>query len=250
MTISRRNVIKILAGTVPAIGIPKAFSAAVPFPNLENSIPGQSEELPLARKYNFNPGWKVLVGDSEDAFDPGYDDRGWRDRTMPYAWNEDDAFSKDIAQLSTGIAWYRKHFTLPASMQGKKIFLEFEGIRQAGTFYLNGKKIGLSENGVMAFGFDISDTANYGDRPNVLAARFDNSWDYREEATHTKFQWEDRNFYANYGGINKNVLLHVTDRLYQTLPLYAGLGTTGVYVYAGEFDIAGKKATLHASSEV
>lgn len=250
MAISRRNVIKMLAGTVPAISIPKAFAATAPFIDPGNGTDGQPAILSVARKYNFNPGWKVWVGDPQDASAPGYDDHDWRDRTMPYAWNEDDAFSKDIAQLSTGIAWYRKHFKLPAWMEGKKIFLEFEGIRQAGTFYLNGKQIGLSENGVMAFGFDISNTAHYGDETNVLAARIDNSWDYREVATHTKFQWEDRNFYANYGGINKNVFLHVTGKLYQTLPLYVGLGTTGIYVYTDQFDIAGKKATLHASSEV
>ena len=46
--------------------------------------------------------------------------------------NEDDAFAKDIVDHSTGIAWYRKHFTLPAAAQGRKVFLEFEGARQAG----------------------------------------------------------------------------------------------------------------------
>ncbi len=66
----------------------------------------------------------------------------------------------------------------------------------------------------------------------MLAARIDNAWDYKEKATGSAFQWNDRNFYANYGGINKNVFLHVTDRLHQTLPLYSNLGTTGVYVYA------------------
>lgn len=251
MAISRRNVIRILAGTVPAISIPNAFSAAAPFLDPLPGVP-VDRGLPLgnARKYNFNPGWKVRVGDEEKAADPDFDDHNWSDRTMPYAWNEDDAFAKDIAQLSTGIAWYRKHFKLPGSLEGKKIFLEFEGIRQAGEFYLNGEKIGLSENGVMAFGFDITDSAHFGEQPNVLAARIDNSWDYREQATHTKFQWEDRNFYANYGGINKNVFLHVTEKLYQTLPLYAGLGTTGVYVYADQFDIPRHTATLHAASEV
>src|SRR5690349_3293339 len=97
--------------------------------------------------YSFNPGWKVFVGDPAAAETPTYDDATWKNVTLPYAWNEDDAFKKDIAELSTGIAWYRKHFTLPANSKGKKIFLEFEGIRQAGDIYLNGKHIGLHENG-------------------------------------------------------------------------------------------------------
>jgi hypothetical protein len=209
-----------------------------------------SKALAQRIKYNFNPGWKVFVGDDSLAFKNDYNDSRWKDVTLPYAWNEDDAFKKDIKDLSTGIAWYRKHFKIPSSAKGQKIFLEFEGIRQAGEFYLNGKKIGMSENGVMAFGFDITDLARFGNEENVLAARIDNDWDYREKSTNTKFQWEDKNFYANYGGINKNVFLHMVPKIYQTLPLYSNLGTTGVYVYADHFNIKEKSATIHAESEV
>ena len=65
-------------------------------------------------KYNFNSGWKLFVGDPAGAEQPGFDDSGWRDVTLPRAWNEDDAFRKDIKDLSTGVAWYRKRFRLPA----------------------------------------------------------------------------------------------------------------------------------------
>ena len=199
-------------------------------------------------KYNFNSEWKLFVGAAEGAENPNFDDSGWKNVTLPRAWNEDEAFRKDIKDLSTGIAWYRKHFRLPENSGGKKIFLEFEGIRQAGEFYLNGKFIGRHENGITAFGFDVSDFVIAGE--NVLAARIDNSWDYKEKATGSAFQWSDRNFYANYGGINKNVYLHVTDRLYQTLPLYANLQTTGVYVYAADFDIKNKTARIAAETQI
>ena len=201
-------------------------------------------------KYNFNSGWKVLVGDPKTAEAEGFDDAAWKDVTTPHAWNEDDAFRKSIADLPTGVAWYRKHFRLPGDSAGKKIFLEFEGIRHGGDFYLNGKLIGRHENGVMAFGFDISDAVKPVPHENVLAVRIDNSWDYRETATNSTYQWNDRNFNANYGGINKNVYLHITARLYQTLPLYSNLATTGVYVYAQDFDIKGKSAKVTAESQV
>src|SRR4030095_7486967 len=134
-------------------------------------------------KYNFNSGWKVFVGDPANAQAAGFNDSGWNNVTTPYAWNEDDAFKKDIKDLSTGIAWYRKHFQLPAGSEGRKVFLEFEGIRHGGEFYLNGKLIGRHENGVMAFGFDITDAVLPSPQENVLAARIDNSWDYKETAT-------------------------------------------------------------------
>ncbi|HRU16140.1 MAG TPA: DUF4982 domain-containing protein [Anaerohalosphaeraceae bacterium] len=201
-------------------------------------------------QYNFNPGWKVFVGDPEGAEGADFDDGDWMTVTLPYAWNEKEAFRKDIRSLSTGIAWYRKHFRVPAEHAGCKIFLELEGIRQGGEFYLNGKFIGRHENGVMAFGFDITPLVKVSPEENVLAVRIDNDWDYREKFTNTKFQWNDRNFNANYGGITKNVKLHATGKLYQTLPLYSTLGTTGVYIYAQDFDIAGKTARITAESQV
>src|SRR5688572_33333525 len=114
-------------------------------------------------KYNFNSDWKVFVGDAKGAESPEFNDLTWKPVTLPYAWNEDEAFRKDIRELSTGIAWYRKKFTLPASDKGQKVFLEFEGIRQAGDFYFNGKHIGIHENGVTAFGFDVTDHAKFGE---------------------------------------------------------------------------------------
>ena len=201
-------------------------------------------------RYNFNPGWKFFVGDPNGAQSVDFADAGWKEITLPHAFNEDDAFKKAIHDLTTGIVWYRKHFKIPARHNGQKIFLEFEGIRQGGEFYLNGTFIGRHENGVMAFGFDITELVKFAGRENVLAVRIDNSWDYREKATNAKFQWNDRNFNANYGGIPKNVYLHATDKLYQTLPLYSFLGTTGVYVYAQDFDIAAQKAKITAETQI
>lgn len=200
-------------------------------------------------KYNFNPGWKVFVGDTAAAKEPAFNDVAWKNVTLPYAWNEDDAFKVSIDELRTGIAWYRKHFTIDAAQKGKKIFIEFEGIRHGGEFFINGQSIGLSENGVMAFGFDITSVVKFGE-DNVIAARIDNAWNYHEKATNSGFQWNDKNFYANYGGINKNVYLHVMNPVYQTLPLYSNLGTTGVYIYAKDINVQQHSAVITAASQV
>lgn len=208
---------------------------------------GFSQTSPRA-KYNFNSDWRLFVGDPAGAERADFDDAAWKSVTTPRPWNEDDAFRKDIKDLSTGIAWYRKHFRLPAGSEGKKVFIEFEGIRFGGEFYLNGKSIGRHENGITAFGFDITDGLVQGE--NVIAARIDNSWDYKEKATNSGFQWNDKNFNANYGGIHKNVRLHVTDKLYQTLPLYTNLQTTGVYIYASEIDVKNRSAEITAETQV
>jgi beta-galactosidase len=207
-------------------------------------VPAHAERL----VYNFNPAWRLAVADPEHAADAAFDDKSWKPVTLPRAWNEDDAFAKDIVDHSTGVAWYRKHFTRPASARGQKVFLEFEGARQAAEVFVNGKRIGLHENGINAFGFDITDALVDGD--NVVAVRTDNDWDYREKSSGQRFQWSDKGFNANYGGLPKNVRLHVTDKLYQTLPLFSSLGTTGVYVYARDLDIAAHRATIWSESEV
>ena len=200
--------------------------------------------------YNFNPGWLLKAADENGAEAASFADADWKKVTLPHAWNEDSAFKVDNKKVPSGIAWYRKHFKLPAEAAGKKVFLEFEGIRQAGEFYLNGEFIGRSENGVMAFGFDITDKLKPAPAENVLAARIDNSTKYAEKATGSMFQWNVNDFAANFGGIPKNVRLHVTDKLYQTLPLYSNLGTTGVYVHARDFDIKGRSATVTAEAQV
>ena len=201
-------------------------------------------------KYNFNAGWKLFVGDVPGGETVDFNDSNWKNITTPRAWNEDDAFRKDIKDLSTGIVWYRKHFKLSADSADKKVFLEFEGIRHGGDFYLNGKLVGRHENGVMAFALDLTAFLKPPPQENVFAARIDNDWNYKEKSTGSTYQWADRNFYANYGGINKNVFLHITSRLYQTLPLYSNLGTTGVYVYGQDFSIKDRSARITTESQV
>ncbi len=201
------------------------------------------------KKLNFNADWRLAIGDFTEAVNPDFDDSKWKQVTLPYAFNGDEAFKKDIVDLTDTVVWYRKKFNVQSSMfNDQKVFIEFEGVRQGADFYLNGHHLGMSENGVMACGFDLTPYIKEDD--NVLAVRCDNSWTYRSRKHNSRYQWNDRNFNANYGGIPKNVFLHITDKLYQTLPLYSDLGTTGTYVYATDFDIKGRKATVHVESEV
>ena len=200
-------------------------------------------------RINFNANWRLCVGDYPEAVEADFDDSQWQQVTLPYAFNGDEAFRKDIVDLTDTICWYRKAFEAPSgAVGGDKYFIEFEGVRQGADVYLNGHHLGFSENGVMAFGFDLTPYIKEGD--NVLAVRCDNSWDYRSRRHNSRYQWNDKNFNANYGGIPKNVWLHVTDKLYQTLPLYSNLGTTGTYIYATDFDIEKRYATIHAESQV
>ena len=208
-----------------------------------------TSEAATRAKFPFNADWRLCMGDDPEAVQSDFDDSRWQQVTLPYAFNGDEAFRKDIVDLTDTICWYRKTFGVKSEELGsEKFFIEFEGVRQGADFYLNGHHLGYSENGVMACGFDLTPFIKEGE--NVLAVRCDNSWTYRSRKHDSRYQWNDRNFNANYGGIPKNVWLHVTGKLYQTLPLYSDLGTTGTYIYATDFDIPNHKAVIHAESQV
>ncbi len=184
--------------------------------------------------YNFNSNWRI--------------DKHKATVTLPHAWNEDEAFKVPIAEMSDSVIWYRKTFRLPKEAEGKRVFIEFEGARQSAEVIVNGKNVGLNENGVMAFGFDLTPYLKKGS--NQIEVRTDNSWSYHEKESGSPFQWNNKNFNANYGGLVKNVKLHVMGDVYQTLPLYSNLKTTGVYIYPKDFDIANRQATICVESEV
>jgi len=184
--------------------------------------------------YNFNADWVI---DKKQMV------------TLPHAWNEDEAFRLSTYETSTAVVWYRKMFMLPADASGKRVFIEFEGARQAAEVFLNGHRLGIHENGVTAFGFDLTPYIKYGE-VNLIEVRTDNDWSYSEESTGSKFQWHTKAFNVNYGGLNQNVRLHITDPVYQTLPLMSNLGTTGTYVYGSHYDVPNRTATIHAESQV
>ena len=47
-------------------------------------------------RINFNADWRLCVGDETKASEPKYDDSEWQRVTLPYAFNGDEAFRKDI----------------------------------------------------------------------------------------------------------------------------------------------------------
>lgn len=231
--------------------------------NAENKVPAETKpntyKVPASPRatYNFNSGWKFIFGDSIGADQPGFNDSGWSNVSLPHTWNDTDTYRQfishgggDRGENLFGIGWYRKHFKLPASANGQKVFLQFDGMRQAGRFFLNGQPIGKYENGVTAVGFDITPFVKYNGQENILAVKVDNSTNYKEEATGVAFEWNSKDFNPNFGGLNRNASLIVSGKIYQTLPLYENLKTTGIYIYPEAIDLKKKTADLKVEAEV
>ena len=219
---------------------------------------------------NFNYDWKFIREDVFGAEAPAFDDSKWTAVATPHSFNDVDSFRMIIAHgggdrgTYKGLSWYRKHFKLPSDLAGHKVFIEFEGMRQAGDIYLNGKQVGLYENGITAYGIDITDALHLGAQENVLAVKVDNTTTYKERAfcmtnpknpdgsdcVPTGYEWNANDFNPDHGGINRHVWLHVVGNIHQTLPLYYGLESQGVYVHAANFDFSKKTADVTVDAEI
>lgn len=206
--------------------------------------------------YDFNPGWKFFRGDAPGAEQPDFDDSQWASVGAPHTWNDTDTYDELISHGGgerheyTGIGWYRKYFKLPASAKDGKVFLEFEGLKQAGMFWVNGKFAGKYENGVTPVGLDLTPYVHFGDEENVIAVKVDNSDHYKEQSTGVEYEWMGRAFNPNYGGLNHDIRLYLTGKIYQTLPLYENLKTRGIYVYPSNFSISNATCTVNVESQV
>jgi beta-galactosidase len=100
----------------------------------------------LRSTLNFDLNWRFVREDVPGAEAPSFDDSAWATVSTPHTFNDVDSFRQIISHSGgdrgtyKGLAWYRKHFRLPARLAGHRIFLEFEGMRQSGDIFLNGKQ--------------------------------------------------------------------------------------------------------------
>jgi beta-galactosidase len=207
--------------------------------------------------FNFDYGWKFIRGDQTGAEQPAYDDSTWADVSLPHTTNDTDTWvdwvgfanEQSLRLKYVGIMWYRKHFQLDAANTDRKVFLEFQGVRNFGAFYVNGTKIGIHEDQITALGLDITAAVSFG-ADNVIAVQVDSNMLRPETATGVTFEWSSQGYYPLYGGLTQDANLIITDKLHQTLPLYSNLGTSGVYAYATNIDTAAKSATITVEAEV
>lgn len=139
-------------------------------------LPAAAQRL----KLNFNPDWKFIRADPTGAQAVAFNDNSWANVSAPHTYNDADTFDHwslrghhgEQGQWG-GRTWYRKTFVVPKSYQGKRIYIEFEAVRQVAEVYLNGKLLGTSKTGFLPFGFDLTPYLQFG-KANVLAVMCDN----------------------------------------------------------------------------
>ena len=213
---------------------------------------GQSEDLGNRTKYNFNPDWKFLQADPGDAQEIDYNDSTWSTVSAPHTFNDVDSFDdlsegrhNGEANQWRGTVWYRKHFKLPDSDAGKKVYIEFESVRQVADVYINGSHLGRNRTGFIPFGYDLTEHLNFGEESNVIAVRVNND---RGDHFRDNFPlvWNHEHWHPTHGGIYRNVFLHTLDPLHITLPLHDNLRTVGTYVYTENVTETNADVTVQA----
>ena len=133
------------------------------------------------RKSSFDQQWKFCKGDTEGAQSPDFKDGGWRTLDLPHDWSIEGPFSEDApaagtgAYLPTGIGWYRKQFTLPATTRGKRVVLQFDGVYQRSEVWINGTSLGMRPYGFTTFSYDLTPHLKPAGKSNQIAVRVDNS---------------------------------------------------------------------------
>jgi beta-galactosidase len=207
---------------------------------------------------NFNHDWRFLKSDPAEASRPDFDDSKWPMVSAPHTFNDTDTFDDwsvpgHVGETNqwSGRTWYRKSFTLPESFKGKRVFLEFEAVRQVAEVYLNGQPLGTNRTGFIPFGFDLTPLLRFGGGTNVLAVMADNRFTLETELARiaaTELPWNSPHWHPAHGGLYRNVYLRVTDPLHITLPLYSNLRTAGPYLYAT--DISEESASIHCEIPV
>lgn len=166
---------------------------------------------------NFNQNWKFYRGEATGAEATSFIDASWETVHLPHSVRLEpkNCSGGSGNQIYLGICWYRKSFPLQSAYSGRKVFVEFQAAMQAATIWINGTLVTNHCGGYASFTVDITGYCRFDGTNNVLAARLDNraNVDIPPGTSSPDFQY--------FGGLYRDVILHITDRLHVTDPVFA-----------------------------
>jgi beta-galactosidase len=190
-------------------------------------IPFETAELALAGKpgssafyQSLDGPWKFAwaaspAGRIEGFHRPDFDVSEWADIPVPSNWerhgygkpkyvNVDYVFPADEPRVpleDNPVGSYRREFTIPDHWQGRRIFLRFGAANSGLYVWVNGERVGYSEDSKLPAEFDITEQVRPG--RNVVAAEV--------------YQWtsgsylEDQDFWS-VSGLERSVELFAQPR--------------------------------------
>ena len=204
---------------------PSIPSAGREYPHADYMLYG-SKDRAVANDYSRSEYYKSLDGIwnfryaddfrelPEDFFLPGFDDSGWDRFEVPSNWEfkgygtpiyvnspyemDPNTGAKKAPSFPDEIpgALYRTTFTIPDNWDGRQVFVQLGGVKSACWAYVNGHKVGYSEDSKNPAEFNITPWLQEGD--NLLALRV-HRW-----STGSYFECQD---FWRISGIERSVYL-------------------------------------------
>ncbi|MBN1350570.1 DUF4981 domain-containing protein [candidate division KSB1 bacterium] len=238
----------------------------VPFADVEAAAKGKRDASPcflsLNGKWKFN--WVEKPADRPlDFYQPDFDVSNWDEIPVPGNWqmqgygrpiylNVRYPFEKNppfIQKHYNPVGSYRTEFRMPEAWKGRQIFIHFDGVESAFYLWINGEKVGYSQESRTPAEFNI--TPYLRDGVNMLAAEVYRWSDgsYLECQDFWRLSGIYRNVYlfstppvhirdfevvADLDEHYRDALLHVTARVHN----YSGDATTNVSVEVKLLDSA------------
>ncbi|WP_142682864.1 glycoside hydrolase family 2 protein [Chitinophaga polysaccharea] len=181
----------------------------------------------------FNDGWIFrkgpLVADVHQA------DTAWTNVTIPHTWNNKDM--QEGKNFYAGEACYQKTFHITANLNGKRLFLRFDGVGSIAQLYVNNRFIGEHKGSYAAFCFEITHSVKYGEE-NTIVVKANNK--AREDVLPIN------NFlFGIFGGIYRPVNLLITNDINITTTDYASPG-----IYITQDHVSNEKAMVGITTKI
>lgn len=201
---------------------------------------------------SLNGAWKFMLsenpsGRNMEFMDPAYDVSGWDEIEVPSNWqtegydhpNYTDTRlpweGTEIPEMGVAptiynpVGHYRRTFTTPEDWEGQEIFVSFQGVESAFYLWVNGQKVGYSEDSYTASEFDLTPYLNPAGEENVIAVQV--------------YRWSDGSYLEDQdmirlSGIFRDVFLYAKNREASLFD----------FTYVTSFDDAYKDATIDLSA--
>ena len=172
----------------------------VPYPDADKAATLDPAESPWYRTLNGQ--WKFSWAPHPEArpigfYETGFDDAGWGEIPVPsnmeieghgvpiyvnttYPWGK--GTPPTIPHELNSVGSYRHRFELPESWRGRRVMITFDGVSSAFYLWVNGTRVGYSQESRTPAEFDITDVVRRGRT----------FWRWRCTATRTAPTWSAR----------------------------------------------------------
>ena len=186
----------------------------------------EAQEKETSFRYDLNGIWKFHYARNYGSAIPGFEKtdyccKDWDDIRVPahiqmegydapqyanvqYPWEgHEDIHPGEIPEHFNPVASYVKYFEVPEEMQGKRLFISFQGAESGIALWINGHFVGYSEDSFTPSEFELTEYVKEGE--NKLAAQVF-KW--------TASSWcEDQDFYR-FSGIYRDVYLYTVPEVH------------------------------------